>query len=143
VTHATHAGVYSRSPNRDDENFIAEQLPELELDVAMGGGLTHFIPQSREGSKRKDDKNLVEAMKGKGYKFVSSSADLKSLDPSVTPKLLGLFAMSHMAYELDRQNVPEFKNQPDLAEITKAALSILERNPRGFFVMIEGGRIED
>jgi alkaline phosphatase len=47
-----------------------------------------------------------------------------------------------MAYELDRQNDTKLASQPSLAEMTTAALKILGRNPKGFFVMIEGGRID-
>lgn len=142
LTHATPAALYSRSPRRDDENFIADQLSEFQPEVGMGGGLRHFIPRGREGSKRKDNKNIIEVMNGKGYGYVTNSADLKAFDPAVTRKLLGLFARSHMAYELDRRNVSERGNQPDLAAMTKAALSVLEMNPCGFFLMVEGGRID-
>ncbi len=142
LTHATPAALYGRSPHRDRENFIADQLPEFEPEIAMGGGRRHFLPQSTKGSKRKDDKSLITVMRGMGYTYVKSGSDLEGVDPSGTRKLLGLFAMSHMAYELDRLNVPNLGDQPDLAAMTKTALSILDRNPRGFFVMIEGGRID-
>lgn len=142
ITHATPAGVFSRSPDRDLENLIADQMLEFEPDVAMGGGLRHFVPQSRKGSKRNDDKDLIQVMTGKGYKFVASRLELEEVDLSVTHKLLGLFAMSHMAFEIDRLNVPDPANQPDLAAMTKVALTILERNPKGFLVMVEGGRID-
>ena len=142
VSHATPAAVYSRAWHRDEENFIADQLAEFQPEVAMGGGLRHFVPGGRQGSKRTDETNLLEVMTGKGYRYVKNSSELKAVDPAVTPKLLGLFAVSHMAYELDRVNVPELGKQPDLAAMTEAALSILGRNPRGFFVMIEGGRID-
>jgi len=142
LTHATPAGAYGRVQHRDEENLLAEQLVEFEPEVAMGGGIRHFIPQDADGSKRKDDKNLIEVMQGKGYNYAGSSSDLKAIDPAGTSKLVGLFAMSHMAYELDRQHVPDLGKQPDLAEMTKVALSILERNPHGFFLVVEGGRID-
>jgi len=142
LTHATPAALYSRVADRDEENAIADQLAEFEPDVGMGGGVRHFIPRGQEGSKRKDDKNFIELMKGRGYAYVTNSSELKAFDPSASRRLLGLFSMSHMAYEMDRQNVPKLGSQPDLASMTKAALSVLERNPRGFFVMIEGGRID-
>ena len=142
LTHATPAAVYSNSPKRDDENFIAEQLPALAPEVALAGGLRNFLPQSTKGSKRKDDKDLVRVMKQQGYTYVTNAAELQEIDPGKTDKLLGLFAMSHMAFELDRENVPRLGSQPSLADMTKAALSILGKNPKGFFVMIEGGRID-
>lgn len=142
LTHATPAGIYGHSPSRDDENLIAEQLLEFSPDVALAGGLRHFIPQDRKGSNRKDDRNLIGAMQGNGYTYVTNADELKTVDPVKTGKLLGLFAVSHMDYELDRQNVPELKSQPQLEDMTRAALSILGKNPKGFFLMVEGGRID-
>jgi len=142
LTHATPAAVYSQSPRRDDEDLIAQQLPEFQLDVALAGGLSYFIPKDRPGSKRKDSEDLVELMRGAGYAYVTNGTELKALDITATPRLLGLFSHSHMAFEIDRQNVPDLRDQSRLAEMTEAALSILGRNPRGFFAVIEGGRID-
>ncbi len=142
LTHATPAGVYSRSDHRDKENFIAEQVREFAPEVAMGGGLGNFIPREKKGSKRKDALDIVEEMTKKGYTFVRDKASLNEVNPASTDKLLGLFSGSHMAYELDRLNDAKLATQPSLAEMTKVALAILGRNPKGFFVMIEGGRID-
>jgi alkaline phosphatase len=142
LTDATPAAVFGHVAYRGDENALAEQLADFMPDVAMGGSLRHFIPQDQKGSARKDNKNLVEAMKGKGYTYVANGAELKNAGPAVSGKLFGLFAMSKMAYDLDRQADPRLNIQPTLAEMTQAALSILARNPKGFFVMIEGGRID-
>ncbi len=142
LTHATPAGVFCHTSDRDDENCIAEQLVEFEPEVAMAGGRRHFIPQSEKGSKRKDQDNLIEKMKEKGYRYVTDREGLKRMDPASTKRLLGLFSRSHMAYELDRLNVPKLKAQPTLADMTEAALAILSKNPKGFFLMVEGGRID-
>lgn len=142
MTHATPAAVFGWAASRNDENLLAEQLVDFSPEVALAGGLRHFIPQNREGSKRADDKNLIDAMVAGGYKFVKNADELKSVDPAKTGKLMGVFAMSHLDYDLDRQNNPEASKQPTLADMTTAALSILERNPNGFFLMVEGGRID-
>lgn len=142
LTHATPAAVYGRAASRNDENLIADQLVDFSPEVAMAGGLAHFIPQSQEGSKRTDGKDLIEAMVAGGYTFIKSADELKTVDPAKTDKLLGVFAMSHLDYDLDRQNSAEPSKQPTLADMTTAAISILERNPKGFFIMIEGGRID-
>lgn len=142
VTDATPAGVFGHTPDRREEDLIAEQLLEFGADVALGGGSRHFLPAGQKGSKRKDDKNVLESMKAAGYAYVTTAAELQSIDPATTPKLFGLFAPSVMAYEIDRQHDAKLAVQPDLAEMTRVALAILGRNPRGFFVMIEGGRID-
>lgn len=142
LTHATPAALFSRSDHRNKENFIADQLPQFAPDVAMAGGLRHFIPRDKNGSKRKDARDIVKEMTKDGYAFVTNKAELDAVDASSTQKLLGLFALSHMAYELDRQNDHDLASQPSLADMTRVALDILGRNPKGFFVMIEGGRID-
>ncbi|WP_423792334.1 alkaline phosphatase [Methanocaldococcus indicus] len=142
VTHATPASVYAHIKDREEEDKIAEQLLEFEPDVVLGGGLEYFIPKDEKGSKRKDNKNLIEEFKKKGYTIVYNKEELEKVNPENTKKLLGLFSMSHMAYEIDRENIPEYQNQPSLAEMTKKALEILDKNPNGFFLMVEGGRID-
>jgi len=91
-------------------------------------------------SKRSDDLNLVEAMKAKGYAYVDTGTKLKNLDPASTTKLLGLFSQSEMAYELDR--VKQKLDEPSLADMTAKALAVLSKNDKGFFLMVEGGRID-
>ncbi len=142
VTHATPASVYAHINNRDEENEIAEQLLKFEPDVVLGGGLRHFIPKDENGSKRKDSKNLIEMFKNKGYVVIYNKDELNNINPKNTKRLAGLFSMSHMAYEVDRENIDKYKNQPSIAEMTKKALEILSKNPNGFFLMVEGGRID-
>lgn len=142
LTHATPAGVFSHTPDRNDENCIAEQLLEFAPEVALAGGRRHFIPMSEKGSKRKDQENLIQSMKDKGYEYVVDLKGLKGVQGQGTDRLFGLFSDSHMAYELDRLNVPKLGAQPSLADMTAAALTILSKNPKGFFLMVEGGRID-
>lgn len=140
LTHATPGALYAHSVDRDDENYIAEQLPEFAPEVALGGGTRHFVPQGSAGSKRTDDKDLIEVMKNKGYTYVTTASKLANINRVTCEKLLGLFASSNMDFDIDRQNDPELSTQPTLTEMTKAALAILGKNPRGFFLMVEGGR---
>ncbi|ENN95724.1 Alkaline phosphatase [Methanocaldococcus villosus KIN24-T80] len=142
ITHATPASVYAHVKSREEEDEIAEQLLEFEPTVAFGGGLEYFIPKDMKDSKRKDNKNLIEEFKKKGYVVVFNKKELENIDINKTNKIIGLFAKSHMAYEVDRENIDKYKDQPSLAEMTEMALKILEKNPKGFFLMVEGGRID-
>ncbi|KAI4458405.1 alkaline phosphatase [Holotrichia oblita] len=54
--------------------------------------------------------------------------------------LTGLFAYSHMDFEVDRDPGPT--GDPSLADMTRSALSILQKNPKGFFLFVESGRID-
>jgi alkaline phosphatase len=141
ITHATPAAMYAHIRDRGAEDVIALQMLKFEPTVALGGGAEYFLPKE-EGGKRTDGINLFDEFKKKGYVVVRNREELLKVDPSKTDKLLGIFSYSHMAYEIDRENVPEYQNQPSLAEMTEKALEILSKNPKGFILMVEGGRID-
>ncbi len=134
ITDATPAAFAAHVPNRSDENSVAEQQLKFGVDVLMGGRKQFFLPAS-EGGQRKDNRNLVEEAKNAGYTVVGNSAELKAAPAG---KILGLFNMGNMVYEIDRAQTAE----PSLAEMADKALQILSGNRNGFFVMIEGGRID-
>ncbi|KUE81502.1 alkaline phosphatase [Aeromonas schubertii] len=144
ITHATPAATYAHICNRDLENDIAAQLVPGGagfngalgdgVDVVLGGGSRHFLPGDQKG-KRSDGRNLISEMQAQGYQFVSSESELAAA--STDKKLLGLFGSSHMNYELDRKG-----GEPSLSEMTVSALKHLKQNKRGYFLMVEGGRID-
>ncbi|MBK1614047.1 alkaline phosphatase [Rubrivivax gelatinosus] len=151
VGHATPAATYAHICNRNAYNTIAEQsVPGHAnynaklgdgIDVLLGGGQRNYLPTAvNPSSKRTDGANLVTAMQAKGYTYVNTGSALDALDATQTGKLLGLFSQSEMAYELDRVN--QNLNQPSLAKMTTKALDVLTKNSKGFFLMVEGGRID-
>jgi alkaline phosphatase len=146
ITHATPAGFYAHTNDRDAEAIIAEQLLESEMDVFMGGGYKFFVGKNETTpfggkSKRTDDKNLVNASRELGYAFVYNATALNSLDMNSTDKLFGLFDDDHMLYELQRVNQTK-TDEPSLADMTRTAIEVLSKNPKGFLLMVEGGRID-
>lgn len=99
------------------------------VDLLMGGGRRHFLPSS-DGGKRKDDVNLIDWAKEKGFTYAADKKELTSaLDGEKTVSLpfLGLFSSSHMSYELDRDD----EEQPSLLEMTRIALASLEEASSG------------
>lgn len=166
ITHATPAACYAHSPDRDweaDSNLpddalaadfpdIARQLVEFKhgdgLEVAIGGGREYFLPKTStdpedEGAvgRRADGRDLAAEWASKdGAAFVWNQAQFDAIDPSTTKHLLGLFERSHMEYEVDRAK--DTAGEPSLAEMTSKAIDIVSANPRGYFLMVEGGRID-
>jgi alkaline phosphatase len=150
ATHATSAATFAHAIERDYESEgggcadIAQQLIEFPfgdgLEVAMGGGRQMFIPVS-EGGKRKDGRDLTAEWqaKYKGATYVTDTASLKSVDKN-TDHLLGLFSDSHMSFSELRDKSP--KGEPSLTEMTGKAIELLQKNRKGFFLMVEGGRID-
>ena len=148
VTHATPAATYSHICHRDLENDIAAQavpggtgynsaLGTTGLDVLMGGGRQFFLT-AKDGGKRADGRDLVAEMKAKNYAYASNASEFNAIDASKTDRLLGLFTSSHMSYDLDRDPAKE----PSLADMTTKAMDVLAKNGKGYFLMVEGGRID-
>ena len=148
VTHATPAATYSHICHRDLENDIAAAavpggvgynaaLGTSGLDVLLGGGKQFFVPL-KDGGKRSDGRDLIGEMKAKNYTFASNNSEFNAIDASKTERLFGLFTPSHMSYDLDRDPTKE----PSLAEMTTKAMDVLSKNKKGYFLMVEGGRID-
>ena len=147
VTHATPAATYAHVCHRDAENDIAAQLvpggagfnSKLSdgVDVVFGGGKQFFVPTTA-GGKRPDGRDLTSELKTQGYNVALSRSEFDAIDPSVAKKAVGLFTNSHMSYDLDRDAAKE----PSLSEMSLKALKLLQKNQNGYFLMVEGGRID-
>lgn len=159
VTHATPAGAYAHTAYRDWEGDsdmpvealqggckdIARQLIEapdaLRLDVVMGGGRSRFLPEAKDG-KRADGRDLTaEWLKaeGTGSAYVTTLDQLKAI-PDDTRRVLGLFASEHLPYEVERPVLGE--GVPTLTQMALSAVEVLSRNPNGYFLLVEGGKID-
>ncbi len=148
ITHATPAATYAHICHRDGENNIAAQLvpngPGYNtalgdgVDVIFGGGRKHFQPTTVSGGARTDKRDLLAELKAAGYTYAANRADFDKIDPASVKKTVGLFTGSHMAYDLDR--VPA--DEPSLADMTGKAIDLLAAKKKGFFLMVEGGRID-
>jgi alkaline phosphatase len=167
VTHATPGACYAHTPERDwesDSNIpagqkpfpdIARQLLEFKygdgLEVALGGGRSYFLrntdvdPEySTLKGNRTDGRNLTSEWVAKypGATYVWNKAQFDAIDPASTNHLLGLFERSHMQYEYDRATGKDGAGEPSLSEMTVKAIDILNKNPKGYFLHVESGRID-
>ena len=142
ITDATPAGFVAHVQSRKEHEKIAEYIINEKADLLLGGGRKYFLPKN-DGGKREDQRNLIEEAKGKGYRYISTASQLKALDEHLSAqKILGLFHKSDLDYMIDREELPEAKEEPTLSEMTKLALHSLSQEKNGFFLMIEGGRID-
>ena len=162
LTHATPAACYAHSSERDWESDadmphgtdvpdIARQLVEFPfgdgLEVAMGGGRRAFLPvaiidgEGKHG-RRKDRRDLTKEWLDRNSRaaYVWNMEQFRAIDPEATDHLLGLFESSDMKYEADRAT--DRGGEPSLTEMTEKAIRILSKNSKGFFLNVEGGRID-
>lgn len=143
---ATPAAVVSHTRRRADKAEIVDMFYNVKPSVILGGGSAYFLPKSTPGSKRKDENNYVEKFQQDGYTLVTDADALKK-NASQATKLLGLFHTGNMDGVLDRRFLKndvtkKFPNQPDLTEMTQAALDVLSKNKDGFFLMVESALID-
>jgi alkaline phosphatase len=148
VEDATPASMVAHTRRRSDYDPIVGMFHDSGVDVLMGGGKAHFLPNSAQGSKRKDDVDYLAKFRASGYSIATTDREMKSAtaDPA-TRKLLGLFHASNMDGVLDRKflkqgTVTEFPEQPDLVDMVTTALTVLSRHDNGFVLMVESGLID-
>ncbi|KAL8748550.1 MAG: hypothetical protein Q9184_007221, partial [Pyrenodesmia sp. 2 TL-2023] len=151
ITDATPACFAAHVNHREEEDRIAEQevgehpLGRV-LDLMLGGGRCHFLPNTTDGSCRQDDRDIVDLAKTNGFSYVSDRKGFDGLNfgSNVKLPLLGLFASTDIPYEVDRRNMNDI--YPSLDEMARTALAALqsatEDSDKGFFLMIEGSRID-
>lgn len=133
LTHATPACFGAHALNRGQEDSIAAQLLEQEIELLLGGGARHFLPRGAGGT-RDDGRDLLAEARGAG---VTVLGDFEGLEGELALPVLGVFASDHLPYELDRDPAG-----PDLAALVKRALELLAPSETGFFLMVEGSRID-
>ena len=166
ITHATPAATYAHTPHRDWEDDslvpaamrtecadIARQLVEFKhgggIDVIMGGGRRHFQPLSvadpeypQQNGKRSDGRDLIAEWQARNPDgaYIWNQAQFDALDVPSVGRIFALFEPSHMHFEADRQELEA--DEPSLSAMTGLAIDSLARNNKGYFLMVEGGRID-
>lgn len=162
ITHATPAALYASSADRGweadkdlppdaDCTDIASQLIEAaeayDLVVALGGGRRNFLPEGtpdpeypNQFGARADARDLTAAWKqiSRRHKVAMTGTELAGMGPK--DRVLGLFEPSHMMYEHDRAT--READEPSLAEMTRFAIERLNNSRNGYFLLVEGGRVD-
>lgn len=124
VSHATPAAFAAHEPSRNNYSRIArDYLDQSRPNVLMGG--SQHLSESEAAAV--------------GYTVVKDAAGLRTLDTDGTTLVSGQFAGGNMTYEYDRTPA---MTEPHLSEMTAVALDLLGNDPQGFFLMVEGGRID-
>ena len=152
LTDATPAAFVAHTADRGDGTLVANQYFDQRntngLKVLMGGGGYHFIPKSTTGSRRTDERNVVNDFKNDGWTYVDTATALNGFTPGPNGRLFGLFNIDNMnvAFDILKQGDPSvtsaFPDQPLLKDLTQKAIDTLRQYPNGFFLMVESAHID-
>lgn len=151
ITDATPACFAAHVNVREEEDNIARQMIGDHplghvVDLMLGGGRCHFLPNTTAGSCRADGVDVIKMAEDNGYSYVDDRSGFDGLNfgGAVKLPLLGLFAGTDIPYEIDRRFVDNV--YPSLEEMARTALKALSEATRdsekGVFLMIEGSRID-
>ncbi len=134
----TPAAFYAHAADCRERAPLAVQLAEASLDVMLGGGRNDFEPVP--GGTRRDGRNLVRELTGRGYKSLANTSDLLSeVAPALGPKLLGLFGTEGLAFG---GQAPADGSQPRLANLVRTAIETLQKRAGGYVLVVDAGLIE-
>ena len=166
LTHATPAAIYSHTPNRDWEadvdmppeaiaagcKDIAQQLVDWShgdgFEVAIGGGRDRFLPETMDDPEdadkkgaRKDGRDLVQEWLTATATAACSCGTRSSSTSSIPrPRMSGpLRALAHAVRGRPREGQ---RRRAVAGGDDREGIDMLSQNPKGFFLMVEGGRID-
>jgi len=164
LTHATPAAMYAHVPDRgweDDGKLppdavtagcrdIASQLLDFEPvrapSVLLGGGRREFLPQSMPDPEYPDKRGNRQDGRDLTAQWLAAHPDgqvvwnTRQFRAAGPGPILGLFEHDHMQYDHDRDTSED--GEPELAELTRAAITRLSQHPEGYVLMVEGARID-
>lgn len=129
IMHATPADFSAHDPSRKNYDALSEQQVYQEIDVMLGAGSEFF-----EAANRGDKEDLLSVIK-QNYKYVTTPAEMETV---TSGKLWGMFSATSLAYEFDR----DASKEPSLAEMTGKAIKLLSQDQEGFFLMVEGSKVD-
>lgn len=131
LTNATPAAFFGNVYSRKEEDSLAQQFLNSNIDIAIAGGYDKFLPEDLGGT-RKDGINIVSDLKENNYSFVNSFEDLKS--NYLNGKLVAL---------LSKEGLPKGSERDyGLDELSRFAIENLNQYEEGFMLMIEGSQID-
>ena len=136
LTDPTSAAFYSHSANPNEVERIARDLVEGgKMDVAMGGGIKLFVPETK-GGERQDGRDLLLELRRNGFDIVRTRAELEAIPASRQPRLFGAFSNAELAFA---NQVEERSEQPSLGDMVRRAIELLQYNAGGYLLVVDAG----
>jgi alkaline phosphatase len=136
LTDPTTAAFYSHSTDSADQDGIARELTDSsKIDLIMGGGIIHFLPETK-GGERQDGRDLLLELRRNGYDVVKTKGELESIPAWRRAKLFGAFSPNEMAFVTQ---IEEKSDQPSLSDMVRRSIELLQFNPGGYLLVVDSG----
>ena len=131
----TPVAFYSNTRGTPEPERNAVDLVYSGIDIVLGGGADYFTPATPANERgRRDGRDLFAEAKGRGYDVIRTRDALNNISAWRTRQLLGIFAPEQFYFASLQPNPTP---QPTLAEMTRAAISSLNYNIGGYFLVVE------
>lgn len=128
------AAFYAHTSDaRDTEQIVQQLIGRAKLDVLLGGGAGDLLPVDKVG-RRKDGKNLLGDLQGKGWEIVRTKAELENAAPYRTGPIAGFFANDHLAFS---NQIESGSQQPSLADMVRRAIEFLQVSGKGYVLVVD------
>ncbi|MEG0295540.1 MAG: alkaline phosphatase [Clostridium sp.] len=137
ITHATPADFAAHIENRANYNAILRQQINNEMEVVLGGGFGSDSKYEGAGGYEAYKEERINEIKEEGFSYVETKDQFNKFDGN---KLWGSFASADMKYDLD--NKLNGSEEPTLSEMTGKAIDVLNKEENGFFLMVEGSKVD-
>lgn len=124
ATHATPGATTAHTVSRSDNYNIIRQMVSNRVDVLFGGGVNYI------------DDDVKSILDDNGISYIEK--DVPAFRAADKAPVWSLFSDEDMAFDLDRDTLAE----PSLCEMTEKALSLLSKDKNGFFLMVEGSKVD-
>lgn len=132
----TPAAFYAHVPDARDTAKVLEQfLQSGNFDVLLCGGAGEFLPAAK-GGHRKDDRDVLAEMQGKGWELVRTKAELENAAAYHSGPFAGFFADGQLAFS---NQIESGSQQPSLGDMVRRAIEFLQVNGKGYVLVVDAG----
>jgi len=134
----TPAAFYAHAPDaRETEQILQQFLGQARFDVLLCGGSGDFLPAAK-GGHRKDSRDVLAELQGKGWELVRSKAELENAASYRTAPLAGFFADRELAFS---NQIESGSQQPSLADMVRRAIEFLQIHGKGYVLVVDAGLV--
>jgi alkaline phosphatase len=136
LTDPTSVAFYAHPADPNDVDSVAREFVEGgKIDIAMGGGVASFLPETK-GGERQDGRDLLLELRRNGFDIVRTRAELEAIPAWRRPKLFGAFSSAELAFA---NQLEERSEQPSLADMVRRAIELLQYNAGGYLLLVDAG----